>query len=192
MASIVVSGDTSGAITIAAPAVAGTNTLTLPTNTGTIITTASTFAGTGPAFQAYVGTQSISADTSTLMTFSNEVYDTASCFNNTGSTVGGIPAYSFLPNVTGYYQVNLSCYWRSYPVTGFVGMTLFKNGSGYLEVARINTASGTFSGSAIVYLNGSTDYIGAYFYAANNGGTVIADNNGASFSNFSAALVRSA
>jgi hypothetical protein len=41
MASIVVSGDTSGAITIAAPAVAGTNTLTLPTNTGTIITTAS-------------------------------------------------------------------------------------------------------------------------------------------------------
>jgi hypothetical protein len=41
MASIVVSGDTSGAITIAAPAVAGTNTLTLPTNTGTIITTGS-------------------------------------------------------------------------------------------------------------------------------------------------------
>jgi hypothetical protein len=41
MASIVVSGDTSGAITIAAPAEAGTNTLTLPTNTGTIITTAS-------------------------------------------------------------------------------------------------------------------------------------------------------
>lgn len=41
MSSIVVSGDTSGAITIAAPAVAGTNTLTLPANTGTILTTAS-------------------------------------------------------------------------------------------------------------------------------------------------------
>ena len=37
MSSIVVSGDTSGAITIAAPAVAGTNTLTLPANTGTLI-----------------------------------------------------------------------------------------------------------------------------------------------------------
>ena len=41
MSSIVVSGDTSGAITIAAPAVSGTNTLTLPANTGTILTTAS-------------------------------------------------------------------------------------------------------------------------------------------------------
>ena len=41
MASIVVTGDTSGAITIAAPAVAGTNTITLPSNTGTVITTAS-------------------------------------------------------------------------------------------------------------------------------------------------------
>lgn len=42
MSSIVISGDTSGAITISAPAVSGTNTLTLPANTGTIITTAST------------------------------------------------------------------------------------------------------------------------------------------------------
>lgn len=38
MSSIVVSGDTSGAITIAAPAVSGTNTLTLPALTGTILT----------------------------------------------------------------------------------------------------------------------------------------------------------
>jgi hypothetical protein len=41
MASIVVSGDTSGAITLSAPAVAGTNTITFPASTGTIITTAS-------------------------------------------------------------------------------------------------------------------------------------------------------
>lgn len=36
MSSIVVSGDTSGAITLSAPAVAGTPTLTLPTTTGTL------------------------------------------------------------------------------------------------------------------------------------------------------------
>jgi hypothetical protein len=42
MASIVISGDTSGAVTLAAPAVAGTTTLTLPTTSGTVITTAST------------------------------------------------------------------------------------------------------------------------------------------------------
>ena len=38
MADIVLTGDTSGAITVAAPAVAGTHTLTLPTETGTIAT----------------------------------------------------------------------------------------------------------------------------------------------------------
>jgi hypothetical protein len=36
MSSVVISGDTSGAITLAAPAVAGTNTLTLPAVTGTL------------------------------------------------------------------------------------------------------------------------------------------------------------
>lgn len=41
MSSVVITGDTSGSITLAAPAVAGSNTLTLPANTGTVITTAS-------------------------------------------------------------------------------------------------------------------------------------------------------
>ena len=35
MSSVVISGDTSGAITLAAPAIAGTNTITLPAGTGT-------------------------------------------------------------------------------------------------------------------------------------------------------------
>ena len=38
MASLKLNGDTSGEITISAPAVAGTNTLTLPAETGTIVT----------------------------------------------------------------------------------------------------------------------------------------------------------
>ena len=44
MSSLIIYGDTSGAITIAAPNVAGTNTLTLPAKTGTVLTTASTGA----------------------------------------------------------------------------------------------------------------------------------------------------
>ena len=39
MASIKLQGDTSGELTISAPAVAGTNTLTLPASTGTLLTT---------------------------------------------------------------------------------------------------------------------------------------------------------
>ena len=45
MADIVLTGNTSGAITIASPAVAGTNTLTLPASTGTVITTTSPKTG---------------------------------------------------------------------------------------------------------------------------------------------------
>ena len=37
MSSVVINGDTSGAITIAAPAVSGTNTLTLPASTGNVL-----------------------------------------------------------------------------------------------------------------------------------------------------------
>ena len=37
MSSVIISGDTSGAITVSAPAVSGTTTLTLPATTGTVI-----------------------------------------------------------------------------------------------------------------------------------------------------------
>jgi hypothetical protein len=45
MSSVVIAGDTSGAITLAAPAVAGTNTITLPASTGTVVTTGSPQSG---------------------------------------------------------------------------------------------------------------------------------------------------
>ena len=57
MADIVLTGDTSGAITVAAPAVAGTNTLTLPASTSTIATTADVNAlTTGKILQVLQGT----------------------------------------------------------------------------------------------------------------------------------------
>jgi len=64
MADIVLTGDTSGSITVAAPAVAGTNTITLPASTGTMITSAtaaadvpkptalSTASGSAPSYSA--------------------------------------------------------------------------------------------------------------------------------------------
>jgi hypothetical protein len=48
MASIVVAGDTSGTVTLTAPAVSGTTTLTLPTANGTLVTTASGQTLTSP------------------------------------------------------------------------------------------------------------------------------------------------
>lgn len=44
MSSVVIAGDTSGTVTLVAPAVAGTTTLTLPTANGTVLTSASSVA----------------------------------------------------------------------------------------------------------------------------------------------------
>jgi len=62
MASVVVNGDTSGAVTLSAPAVAGTVTVTLPSTSGTMLTTASSTGISGSAIssgtvpEAYGGT----------------------------------------------------------------------------------------------------------------------------------------
>lgn len=68
MSSIVIRGDTSGAVTLQAPAIAGTTTLTLPTTSGTVIatvpgstgqiltSTGSAWASADPASQIPAGT----------------------------------------------------------------------------------------------------------------------------------------
>jgi hypothetical protein len=45
MSSVVISGDTSGTVSLTVPSVAGNNTITLPASTGTVITTASPQSG---------------------------------------------------------------------------------------------------------------------------------------------------
>lgn len=54
MSSVVISGDTSGQVTLAAPAVAGTTTLTLPATTGTVLNDAT--VGVCRAWVNYKGT----------------------------------------------------------------------------------------------------------------------------------------
>jgi hypothetical protein len=52
MASIVIAGDTSGTVTLAAPLVAGTTTLTLPTTDGTVVVSGTTPTLNGITFPA--------------------------------------------------------------------------------------------------------------------------------------------
>jgi len=67
MASIKISGDTSGEITISAPAVAGTNTLTLPATTGTMaLTTDVTGATSVGTLTSLTVSGDVTVDTNTL------------------------------------------------------------------------------------------------------------------------------
>jgi len=177
MSSVVISGDTSGAITLAAPAVSGTNTATLPAATGTVMV-----SGNMPAFSAYQSTtQSVNSGTFTKVQLQTEEFDTASAFDSTTN-------YRFTPQVAGYYQVSGNIGWSF--ITGQSVISIYKNGSRFKDG---NFSTGGTDGtqsvvSALINLNGSTDYIEMYCYQ--NTGTAKNTGTGANSTFFQAVMVR--
>ena len=184
MSSIAMQGGAtgSGTVTLLAPSTSTNRTINLPDSNGTILTTAT--AGVpvnGPAFAAQIGTnQSISAATSTKLAFSSELFDTNTNYDNSTN-------YRFTPTVAGYYQINLCQEFSAF--TGVQAVTINKNtgriasGGGMAN----NTSTWFSTASALVYLNGTTDYIEAYAYTA-QASTAFAGTS----SLFSGAMVRSA
>ena len=118
------------------------------------ITTAA--SGAGPAFSAWQDQiQALSSGTVTKLTFTTEEFDTNNCF--TSST--------FTPTVAGYYQVSAGMAFSSAASTAI--LYIFKNGSvdKFLTNTTPNTVSG-INGSALIYCNGSTDYLELYAFAS--------------------------
>ena len=187
MASLVLNGNTSGSITISSPDVSGSNTLSLPANTGTVLTTGSTFAGTGPAFSAYLGgNQSVSSGVFTKININTETFDTASCFDSTTN-------YRFTPNVAGYYQVNASVRFSGTNLTES-SPAIYKNGAAvsfgpYAVVTGQSVLTSIATG--LVYMNGTTDYLELYAYVVGTS-PVFSFINAANTALFSASMVRSA
>ena len=181
MSSIVISGDTSGQITLAAPAAAGTNTITLPAAAGTVMV-----SGNMPAFSAYLSSnQSASINTWTKVQCNTEEFDTNSNYDNATN-------YRFTPTVAGYYQVNGAvAYGATVTNPNGGGIAIYKNGSSFKQ-AIINGSAYTqgISISALVYLNGSTDYIEMYGYPISGNSTVFNANANNTF--FQASMIRSA
>jgi len=126
--------------------------------------------GNIPAFCALLSgsSQSVSTGTSVTLAANSIEYDTASRYNNTGSTVNGIPAYSYMPNVAGYYQFNAEI---NITGTGLsqVNITFNKNGSEHkrgLALAGTSLSQYCSPASAVIYMNGTTDYVSVGVYAA--------------------------
>jgi hypothetical protein len=176
-----------GIFTIAAPNGNTDRTLTLPDNTGTILTTGT--AGVpvnGPAFSAYASSaQSVNHNTATKIAFQTEEFDTNSCYDNATN-------YRFTPTVAGYYQVNAGINWGGWTST-YTFVMVFKNGS---EIKRGSSVPNNAVGlnntiSCLVYLNGSTDYVEIYGQH-NNGSAQNTSAFGAPAVFFQASLVRAA
>lgn len=179
MSSISIAGDTSGSITLSAPAVAGTNTITLPAAAGSVMV-----SGNMPAFIATnSGTQTYSASTFTKVLFQTESFDTN---NNFASS-------TFTPTVAGYYQITASINHDYAGANGNINSAaIYKNGSSY-QIASVR-GSVTYGGqqaTALVYCNGSTDYIEVYTFS-NNGSPQINTSGTGGSTLFSGVLVRTA
>ena len=162
MSSIVVSGDTSGAITIAAPAVSGTNTITLPASTGTAVVAdgsgniTATGNVTGKAFipsNSTVPTNGVFLPATNSVGFATNTTE-AGRFNSSGQfllsttsgtmgTTGKLPVQRIASSTTsmlGFEAGSTSSY----------NVVLFNNPNG--EVGQINTsASATLYGTVSDY-----------------------------------------
>jgi hypothetical protein len=133
-----------------------------------------TAVGNGPAFSAYTsGSQVISSSTWTKVQCATEEFDTNSNYDTTN--------YRFTPTVSGYY-------WFNGQVDNLSGspsrvtLAFYKNGSVGKYSTDLGLSSGNFSGaagpsgSALIYCNGSTDYV--EFYLNYGGGGTIASGAG--------------
>ena len=153
-----------GSVTLQEPVTSSNLTLNLPAVNGTVLSTASTFASTGtPAFSATLSANQSIASSSvfTKVPFSVEEIDTASCYDN-------VTNYRFTPNVAGYYQITF-CMVGSQAASSTMTQIahIYKNGVSVRSVTT-SSVSGNYvsaTNTALVYMNGTTDYVEAYTWA---------------------------
>lgn len=151
-------------------------TVTVPAKTGTM-------AMDGPAFSAYNSTtQSISTATYTKVTLDSEFFDTN---NNFASS-------RFTPTVAGYYQIIASVRDGTGGATGQFISNIYKNGAVFNQtILACSGAVGTTSVcSAIIYMNGSTDYLEQYVYQSSGSAMNISASSNTTY--FQGVMVRAA
>jgi hypothetical protein len=185
MSKVAISGNASGTgvFTIASPNSNTDRTLSLPDQTGTLLTTATPGVPVnGPTFNVGVsGTVSTSASAWTKISLPVETFDVGACFDTSTSR--------FTPNVAGYYQISGNVALAAGSSTTNI-IAIYRNGSEYRRGTRgfadgLNVSVGI---STIVYLNGSTDYVELYVFTSNANVT----EPDSQFTWMSGALVRAA
>ena len=137
-----------------------------------------------PAFAADKTTdQSVTSGAQTLVVWGSELFDTNSNFASN----------RFTPTVAGYYQINASIRCQATNKTNSA-VAIFKNGTLYVngnDAVGVTTSSAqTHTVSAIVFLNGSTDYV--EIYGTVSGTTPLIQFVVSGANGFSGCLVRSA
>jgi hypothetical protein len=176
---VVIQPDNSGSLVIQTNS--GTTALTIDTSQNVAFAKGFTVGATAaPAFSAYLSSsQSFSAGVATKVQCQTEEFDTNSNYDNATN-------YRFTPTVAGYYQVN-GC-WTAASTGTNLSIIIYKNGADFKRGQNIQASAAVVTASALVYMNGSTDYLELY---CNSAATQNAFT-GANFTYFQASMVRSA
>ena len=178
MSNVILKGNASGTgtVTLESPNTNSDRTISLPDSNGTVMV-----SGNMPAFSAYITSgQSLTAGVATKGNFDAIAWDTNSCYSTTNKR--------FTPNVAGYYQINGHIVLGS--LSSAAELYLFKNGT-YHKYGQTTGANSSYPNAvvnALVYCNGTTDYIELYIACNSNQTT----QSGSVATSFDGCLVRSA
>lgn len=140
-----------------------------------------------PAFSAYLGTnQTLSSNTWTKLQINTEEFDTNNNYDPTTN-------YRFTPTVAGYYQFSCGVSAQNGANTA-LSASIYKNGSAAKTAICYSSSANALDDwivniPALIYMNGSTDYVELY---ANLVGATLTVNSGAATTWFSGVLVRGA
>jgi len=170
---LIIGGDTSGSVALVPAAIAGSTSITIAAQSGTLNVG-------GPAFNAYANTTtSISAGTRVKVTFATEAFDTNSNFASS----------RFTPTVAGYYQIGLTLQ-ETNGTSTILQAEIYKNGAACATGGYTGTAGSYYIASAttLVYMNGTTDYLEGYCYSS----ATTAVGNGSNANVFYGFLARTA
>ena len=144
------------------------DTFTIPSGTTLDIASGATIANSGTAsgfgvsndfvFVKKSTNQTLSANVLTKVQFDSEIYDSNNWFDSTTN-------YRFQPDVAGNYLCYTNIYIsNSYYANPNFAILFYKNGSEFLGASTDRRYDALFSQncSAIINLNGSTDYVEVY------------------------------
>lgn len=160
MSRISLSGDAAGTgtFTIASPNSNNNRTLTLPDNTGTLLTSATPVInqkGVPAFFATSSGTQSLTNNTETTVSFQTKIFDTTNAFNTS--------TFRFQPTVAGYYQFNWMVYGGGSVNTQAVVSRIVRDDGFFVYGSWLYNASGYndagATGSTLMYMNGTTNSV---------------------------------
>ena len=167
MSSVVIAGNTSGSVTLDAPAVAGTTVLTLPTTNGTLVTTGTTTGISGSAITTGTVATNVGGTGITSFTSGGAVYATSTSALTTGTLPVASGGTGQTTALAGYNALS--------PMTTLGDMEYEGAGSSALRLpigttGQVLTVSGGIPAWATVSTSPPTGFgdIGTYVIAASN------------------------